>query len=139
MRSSGQRGQALVEFSIAVALFLIILMGVLDFGMAIFKYNAVSQAAREIARAASVHPGTLDGTNTEVSAVIATQKGLVPGLSVAAPFTCVDPVTQTPVSPCNYAVDSVQVKVTAPYKPITPLLGLIGTWTMQGTSSAQIQ
>jgi hypothetical protein len=31
------------------------------------------------------------------------------------------------------------VVVTAPYQPITPLLGLTGTWTMEGSSSAQIQ
>jgi hypothetical protein len=30
------------------------------------------------------------------------------------------------------------VTIIAPYRPITPLLGLTGTWDMEGTSSAQI-
>lgn len=132
------RGQALVEFSIAVGVFLIILMGVADFGLAIYKYNAVSQAAREIARVTSVHPGTTLGNSEQTAVVVATQKALIPGLANPT-FTCLDPITQTSVSTCNYAVDSVRVTVIAPYRPVTPLLGLIGTWNMQGTSSAQIQ
>lgn len=136
-------GQALVEFSIAVTVFLVLLMGVVDFGVAIYKYNGVSQAAREVARVTSVHPGSPLGTDPLIAPVVATQQGLIPGLS-APTFTCVD-ATGTPVSTlspprsCNYATDSVQVTVTAPYKAVTPLLGLLGTWTMQGTSSAQIQ
>jgi Flp pilus assembly protein TadG len=137
-------GQALVEFSIAVSVFLLLLMGVADFGMAIYKYNGVSQAAREIARVASVHPGSLDGTNAEISAVIAVQQGLIPELAVELPLTCVNaagtPVAAlSPPRPCNYSKDSVQVTVRAPYRATTPLLGLLGQWDMQGTSSAQIQ
>ena len=137
------RGQALVEFSLAIIVFLVLVMGVVDFGMAIYKYNGVSQAAREIARVTSVHPGSPLGSDPLISPVVATQKGLIPGLTVL-PIKCVD-ATGTPVAalsparPCNYATDSAQVTVTAPYKAITPLLGLLGTWTMQGTSSAQIQ
>ena len=136
-RRSG--GQALVEFSIAVSVFLLLLMGIADFGMAIYKYNGVSQAAREIARVTSVHPGSPLGTDALIAPVVATQQGLIPGLS-APTFTCVD-ASGTPVSarPCNYRIDSVKVAVSAPYKPVTPLLGLLGQWDMQGTSSVQIQ
>ena len=54
--ASQQHGQALVEFSLAIIVFLVILMGVFDLGRGIFVYNGVSQAAREIARATAVHP-----------------------------------------------------------------------------------
>lgn len=132
-------GQALVEFSLAIIVFLVLVMGVVDFGIAIYQYNGVSQAAREIARVASVHPGIPLGTDPLIAPVVATQQGLIPGLS-APTFTCVDSAGAT-VAPadCNPATDSVKVTVTAPYKAVTPLLGLLGTWTMQGTSSAQIQ
>ena len=40
-----QRGQSLVEFAIVIPVFLIILMAVFDFGMAIYKFNGVSQGA----------------------------------------------------------------------------------------------
>ena len=145
MSNKGSRGQALVEFSIAVTVFLVLLMGVVDFGVAIYKYNGVSQAAREIARVTSVHPCTGTpctlGNSPETEAVIATKKALIPGLSAPVTgFTCVD-ITGTPVpaESCDYSKDSVRVTVTATYKAVTPLLGLLGTWTMQGTSSAQIQ
>jgi Flp pilus assembly protein TadG len=135
-----QRGQALVEFSLALTVFIFLLMGVLDFGMSIYKYNGVSEAAREIARVASVHQGS-SFSSLEISAVEATQQGLIPGLIVSSP-TC------TNVTGGTVALDTknkcpttafVTVTVTAPYKAVTPLLGLLGTWTMTGSSSAQIQ
>jgi Flp pilus assembly protein TadG len=139
---SRSHGQALVEFSLALLVFLVLVMGVVDFGVAIYQFNGVSQAAREIARVTSVHPGADFNTwSLETNAVIATQKGLIPNLGNPTQ-TCVNSAG-TPVStlgrPCNYAKDSVRVNVTAPYKAVTPLLGLLGTWTMQGTSSAQLQ
>jgi len=143
-RRERQRGQGLVEFSITITLFLIVMMGVVDFGMAIYKYNGVSQAAREIARVTSVHPCAgsspcSPGGSAETQAVIDVQKSLIPGLDNPV-FTCVDE-TGAPVSPnpCDFSKHSVNVTITAPYAPVFPLLGLTGTWTMEGSSSAQIQ
>ena len=143
MRRADQEGQGLVEFALAIIVFLVLVMGVVDFGRGIYTYNGVSQAAREIARVASVHPGSPLGTDPLISPVVATQKNLVPALS-GPTFICVDDTgadvsTLSPARPCNYRTDSVKVVVTAPYKAITPLLGLLGTWTMQGSSTAQIQ
>ena len=145
-RAASEDGQGLVEFSLTIIVFLVVLMGVVDFGMAIYKYNGVSQAARELARVTSVHPCAVVGALTctpggsaETQEVLATQKNLVPGL-LDPVYTCVDD-SGTPVAPnpCDFSKDSVQVEVTADYRPITPLLGLTGTWTMKGSSSAQIQ
>lgn len=135
-----QRGQGLVEIAIALPVFLILMMGVFDFGRAIYQYNAVSQAAREIARVTSVHPGGSLGTDPLIAPVVATQQGLVPGLS-APTFTCVDTSGNPVVAPvvCDYSKHSVLVTVTSPYTPLTPVLGLLGTWTMTGSSTAQIQ
>jgi len=144
-RRSAERGQGLVEFSLTIIVFLVILMGVVDFGMAIYKFNGVSQAAREIARVTSVHPcatpGALacsPGGSSETQTVINVQKNLVPGLQNPT-FTCIDQTGAPKPGACDFSQDSVQVEVTAPYTPITPLLGLTGTWTMKGSSSAQIQ
>lgn len=140
-----ERGQGLVEFSLTIIVFLVILMGVVDFGMAIYKFNGVSQAAREIARVTSVHPCTTPGALTcspggssQTQAVINVQKNLVPGLATPT-FTCIDQAGAAKPGACDFSQDSVQVEIEAPYKPITPLLGLTGTWTMKGSSSAQIQ
>jgi hypothetical protein len=113
--------------------------------MAVYKFNGVSQAARELARVTSVHPCAVNGALTcspggsaETAAVLATQKGLVPGLANPI-FRCVDSTGTVVTTPCDFSSDSVQVEITAPYRPVTPLLGLTGTWTMKGSSSAQIQ
>ncbi len=140
-----QRGQGLVEFAIAIPVFLVLLMGVFDFGVAIYKYNGVSQAAREIARVTSVHPcATTTPCNpgvpmsTETANEVDVQRGLIPGLGNPT-FACVDQNGVPVTNPCDFSSDSVQVTVTAPYTPITPILGLFGTWTMKGSSSVQIQ
>ena len=139
-------GQALVEFALVIIVFLVILMGIVDFGMAIYKFNGVSQAAREIARVTSVHPCaapdalTCDPGNSrsaETQQVIDTQKGLIPALG-DPDFTCINEAG-APQSPCDFSQDSVQVEIEAPYQPMTPLLRLTGTWNMKGSSSAQIQ
>jgi hypothetical protein len=144
MRQSQQQGQALVEFALAIVLFLVLIMGVVDFGSAIYRFNGVSQAAREIARVTSVHPCAgsppcTPGGSAETQAVIDRQKAVIPGLSDPT-FTCVD-ATGAPVAPkpCDFSKHSVRVSITALYTPITPLLKLTGTWTMEGSSSAQIQ
>ena len=131
------RGQSVAEFSLAIVVFLMLLMGVFDFGMAIYKYNGVSEAAREIARVASVHPGTPLGTSVEITNVVAIQKGLVPGLTVTG-ITCVD-INGSPVADSCLSPNWVSVTVTSAYSPVTPLLGLTGTWTMKGSSNAQMQ
>ena len=143
-RKRVERGQGLVEFSLTIVVFLVILMGIVDFGMAVYKFNGVSQAAREIARVTSVHPcatpGALTcapGGSTETQDVIDVQEGLIPGLTVAA-IDCVDEAGAAPLGPCDFSKHYVRVEVEAPYRPITPLLGLTGQWDMKGSSSAQI-
>lgn len=133
----------MAEFALTILVFLVIVMGIVDFGMAVYKFNGVSQAAREIARVTSVHPcpattPCTPGSSAQTAAVVATQKGLIPSLANPT-FTCIDQ-TGAPVAPkpCDFSKDSVQVTITAPYQPITPLLRLTGTWTMKGSSSAQI-
>ena len=138
-------GQGLVEFALVIIVFLVILMGIVDFGMAVYKYNGVSQAAREIARVTSVHPcataGALTcapGSSAETAQVVNVQKNLIPGLTVDE-IECIEQSGADTPGACDFSKDSVRVVVTAPYRPITPLLGLTGTWTMEGSSSAQIQ
>src|SRR4029078_12212200 len=111
-------GQALVEFSLAIVIFLTVLMGVVDFGMAIYKYNGVSEAAREIARVASAHQGSLTfGVSSEITAAVATQQKLVPGLgSPTMSCTDVNGASVALVSGKCPTTAFVNVTVTAPYR-----------------------
>ena len=67
----GEGGQSLVEFSLAITIFLVLVMGTVDLGRAVYQFNGVSQAARELARVASVHPGGTLGSSSESSSTLA--------------------------------------------------------------------
>jgi hypothetical protein len=53
-RSGSQRGQALVEFALVSPLFLLILFVAIDLGRLMYTYSAISSAARDGARIASL-------------------------------------------------------------------------------------
>ncbi len=142
-RAASGRGQTLAEFALALPIFLFILMGIFDFGQAIYLYNGVSQASRELARATSVHrcagsPCTL-GTSAKTQAVLATQRSLVPNLQTPT-YTCVD-IDGSTINSATTCLpgNQVRVRIVARYSPITPLLGLTGTWDLQSTSTVSIQ
>lgn len=137
------RGQTLAEFALALPIFLFILMAIFDFGQAIYMYNGVSQASRELARVTSVHrcagsPCAL-GSSPETQAVLATQQTLIPNLQ-APTYSCVD-IDDTAINSATTCVpgNRVKVRIVARYSPITPLLGLTGTWDLSSTSSVSIQ
>ena len=80
-----ERGQALVEFSLTIVIFLVLMMAIVDLGRGIYMFNGVAQAAREVARVTSVHPGTGFGNSAETAAVVGTQKKLIPNFSATRP------------------------------------------------------
>jgi TadE-like protein len=51
-------GQALVEFALVVPIFLVLLLGIFDFGRVVWASNSLASAAREGARFAIVHGGS---------------------------------------------------------------------------------
>lgn len=133
---TGRRGQALVEFSLAIIVFLLLLMAIFDFGRGIYMYNGVSQAAREIARRTSVYPGVTLGQSSESQAVLAIQRGLVPSLGTPT-YACLTITgASSPNNPCTSG-DFVQVTVTATYTPIS-LLGFLGSIPLTASSTVQI-
>jgi len=60
-----RRGQTLVEFSLILPLLLLLLLGIIDFGIAIWKYNTVANVGREIARYGAVHPNEIKDNEGE--------------------------------------------------------------------------
>lgn len=133
-------GQSLVEFSLAFVVFMAMVFAIIDFGRAIYQFNGVSQAAREIARAASVQTGTLASIKASqpVKDAITVQKGLIPYLQDPV-FECVDAAGVVVTGVCDYSQDSIRVTIHAPYTAMTPMLGLAGTWDMKGVSSVEVQ
>ena len=142
LRTRDPKGQALVEFCLAIMVFLVLMMGVFDFGRAIYQYNGVAQAAREIARVTAVHAGpnfaTIAGQSPQTRSVIATQMGMIPNLQEPV-ITCVN-IDGTLISTGCGRGKWINVSIVAPYTPITPLLGLTGTWNLfSASTSVQLQ
>ncbi len=134
-----RRGQGLVEFSLILIPFLMLMMGVFDLGRGIYANNAVAQAAREIARVTSVHPGATIGGSVETADAIATQRRIVLGLSDPAAsitFSCTDMSgTAADCEPGNF----VRVQVSVPFQVLTPLLSMVAPSTLSSTSHVQIE
>jgi hypothetical protein len=138
VRARDERGQSLVEFSIALTVFLMLLMAVFDFGRGIYMYNGVAQAAREIARTESVHQGKTDWS-TEAQSTIATQKGLVPGLALPL-WKCVASADANDTAGTTGECDEgtfVVVTARASYVPVS-LLGFLGTINLEAKSRVQV-
>lgn len=150
IRRSGQanrreRGQALVEFSLALIPFLLILMGIFDLGRGIYMNSGVNQAAREIARTTAVHPcdtGSCTlGNSTETLDTVAVQKGLVPGMrsdSVTFACTTVSDVVVDPAVRACQSGDFVRITVSVPYAAITPVLSMVAPSTLVSTAHVQV-
>jgi Flp pilus assembly protein TadG len=144
-------GQALVEFAVAVIPFLMLLMAVIDLGRGIYMLNGTSEAAREIARVTSVHPWDASGdlgSSPQAAAVIATQRGLIPNLTInpSVDIACVDYLDQVLADGACTSVPNhdtgspnyIRVHVTAPFVPMTPLVSAFGSHTFDSTSRIQV-
>lgn len=137
---SRESGQAMVEFALTIVIFVLLVMGVLDFGRGIFMYNGLAQASREIARVTSVHPGNPIGTSSETDDVIATQEGIIHDLNVdpANDISCED-IDGDPVVTSCLTGNWVRVDLAIDFTPITPPLAfLVGTLSLESSSSLQI-
>lgn len=137
-------GQALVEFSLVLIPFLVLMMVVFDLGRAIYMMNGTAEAAREIARVTVVHPWDSSkdlGSSTQAQAVINTQRNLVPGLSIApsTDISCVD-INDDPIPDAGCVGENrfVKVRTRATFTPITPLVSMFGTHTLESYSRIDI-
>jgi Flp pilus assembly protein TadG len=73
------RGQELVEYALTLPILLLLVLGIMEFGVAIFAYNTVANAAREGARVGAVLDGEFDEVMRDQieDAVIARTGGLI--------------------------------------------------------------
>lgn len=136
-RSRDERGQGMAEFAIAISLFLLLVMGTVDLGRAVYQYNGVAQAARELARVTSVHPGATLGSSAETAGVLAVQRGLVPGLGTAS-YTCIDITGATVTGTCQPG-SWVRVTINSTFIAATPLATMLGTIVLSSSASARIE
>ena len=135
-----QRGAAALEFAIVLPVLILLLVGVVDFGMVMGAQAQVSNAAREGARA-----GALTGLQPQaVGAVTAAIAGM-PGATKAGTQTTV--TCTTPAGSACSLTDStsdtgsmITVKVTYVHTWLSPvILGFSPTITLSGVSYMRIE
>jgi Flp pilus assembly protein TadG len=128
-----EEAQSLAEFALILPVFLILVFGIIDFGMGLRAYITVAQATREGARYGIVGnaagtftaggSGDCNGSTTTniVGKVCSTMNGL--RLTDLQTVTTTCPTTST-TPPCNPG-DSIQVHAEYRYHYITPVKALV--------------
>jgi Flp pilus assembly protein TadG len=124
-------GQSLVEFALASTVFLMTIFGVLELGMAVWRYNMIADLAQEGARWAIVH-GSHSTSPASQAAVEAFVQGRANGVAVI--------VTTTPSSgpaPLNSGA-TISVTVTGSYTPLTGFIARTAVIPLQSTATMTV-
>ncbi|MFN0147609.1 MAG: TadE family protein [Dehalococcoidia bacterium] len=120
---NGQSGQALVEFSLILPVFLMLLFGLVDFGRGFYTWQLVTNAAREGARAAAVQSDSA-GVDAKLYGSFCSAW---PTPSSCALDTTKMTVTKTNIQGARGQQTTVVVAYTFNFvTPIGPLLALFG-------------
>jgi len=114
-RWRGQRGAAAAEFALVLPLFLLLVVGAIDFGRAFWAKNTLANVAREATRYAAVR-----SIKSKDPATPEKIEGKVYG--VTAPLNPDEVHVSTTWIPSNSPGATVQVDVSYTFQPILPLL-----------------
>lgn len=110
MRRKGEKGAAAVEFALVLPLLVMLLVGMLEFGLVLWRQEMMTNATREAARAGIV-AGNPRLTQAEIQAVLASNLSLA-GIDPAATTITItgaegvsgDPLTVSVVYPYQFMV-----------------------------------
>jgi Flp pilus assembly protein TadG len=140
-RSNGERGQSLVEFSLILPVFLLLLFAMVDYGRAYYSWLVVTNAAREGARASAVRSDTATVNSKVYSSFCSTWPstsncGLEPGK-----------VSVVPSNVQGTRGTETTVKVTYNFSFVTPIGGIVSlvsggslaTPTINATASMRLE
>ena len=121
-------GQAMAEFAVVASTFFLLLFGIIEMAIVVFRYNTVSAAAREAARYAVVHnPTSLNPASTADIKAIAVSY---------APFLSTDEVTVTfPADPTLPTQKDAVVSISHNYTQTVPFMSAV---PLTLTSSSQM-
>jgi len=124
-----KRGQSLVEFAISLTVIMMLLAGAVEFGIALFQFVQLRDAAQEGALYGSIHPG--ENTNIEARVKSASQTPIDlqndPDVSIVISYPDGSP---------NCEGKGIQVDVSYPHPIAMPFIGpIIGSNTIQINAS----
>jgi Flp pilus assembly protein TadG len=113
-RKSAERGETLVEFALTLFVLLMTIFGTIQFGLAVWHYNMMSDLAQEGARWASVRGSTSGAQKATAAQVQSFVQGRALGMNVAV-TTSADPQSLTPGS-------TITVSVQHTFAPLTRIV-----------------
>lgn len=131
----GHRGQTLVEFALILPIFVLVLVGIFDFGRGVYAYNTISNASREAVRIGIVdqNVGRLQAEAVKASVALGAEPG-----DVDVAFLTPD-LQGTCASPANIGC-VVEITVHYQYNAATPIISnLVGTIDMTSTTRQPIE
>lgn len=131
-RGRRRQGQSLVEFAVVLPVFLLVLAGIVDFGLGLYSQMTVINAAREGARLGVVDPKDTAGITARVDAMA----GGLDKSQLVINVNCKKPSGSGVACSVAEEGDSVVVEVDYTYRLIWPLalgnsLGLSSTVQMR--------
>ena len=133
-RLNSERGAELIEFALVFPLLLLVMLGIVDFGLMFQRYEVLTNATREGARLAVLPNYTTPDVKMRVCAYLNT--GGVPTTGCNDPTNPVINVVDTTVAITGGGtvnVKSVQLTYTHNYMFVGPIIALMG-----GTFSSNI-
>ena len=142
--ASWRRGATTLELAIVLLVFLMLTLGMLDLGLAVFRSHVLSHAARQGTRQAMVRgefadrlgklgPAAFSGTAADNQAVA---DALRPHLVTMDPSDVMLQVEWPDGS--NEVKDRVKVTLSAEYAPVTTFLFGNPSWTLRSSSTVTI-
>lgn len=135
-------GQSLVEFALILPIFVLMLVGIFDFGRAIYAYSTINNAAREGGRWAVV-----DQTASHIeerAAEHAVSLGIAPG-DVQIDYRLPTALNTPGSCSGNFGKDAIYgcvavVQVPYAYNAATPIIGsLVGTLNLVGEARFPVE
>jgi Flp pilus assembly protein TadG len=113
-------------------IFLVLVMGIVDFGMGLKSWISITNAAREAARWGAIHCSSGDYSNSDVEQrAMDTATGLDESMLTAA----VDTSAGVSCDDSQVSTQSLIVNVDYEYQMITPLAGMLSIFGGSGFSS----
>lgn len=140
-----RRGATLVETAVVLSVFLLLILGTLDLGIATFRYNTLSQAARQGVRQAVVHGALAEpalsewGPNTYTGTAADGSEQAQAVFPLLAGFRRSDVTIRVEwIDGGNNIQQRVRYSLSTPYRPIVSSFFSQGSYTLRAASTMPI-
>jgi Flp pilus assembly protein TadG len=125
-----QKGAAIAELAVAIPVFFMLFLGVIDFARAMWTYNTLDHAAREVARYASVHS---EDSGKPVTLADLTRYARNRAVGLSADHLTVN----ARWSPSNTTGSTVQIDLVYQFSPVVSIIP-DNIRTLRGTSQMRV-